>query len=159
MAAAGFGWITVEFSRERRAWLRVGGGLSLALAIALAGGLAAEPSIGLALSALATLGAAGVATWWSVRPVSAWALYIGADGTIWGRMDVAADEPTAPLSLRPQVVGTRLVTLAAGRQVVTVWRDALPKAQFRRLCARARWHVERSEHATAPIPAATEHGN
>ena len=44
MAAAGFGWTTLEFSRERRAWLRAAGATSLALATALASGLAAEAS-------------------------------------------------------------------------------------------------------------------
>jgi hypothetical protein len=159
MAAAGFGWITLEFSRERRAWLRAAGGLSLALATALAGGFAAEPSTGLALSALATLGAAGVSAWWAMRPVAAWALYIGADGSIWGRMVSPVLEPAAPVRLSPQMVGTRLLTLTAGRRVVAVWRDALPPAHFRRLCAHARWHVERVERAVGLAPAAVDDGN
>jgi hypothetical protein len=159
MTAAGFAWTTLGFSRERRAWLRAAGGVSLALATALASGLAAEPSIGLALAALAALGAAGGSMGWSMRPASPWALYIGVDGAIWGRMNPAAIEPAAPVRLSPQVVGARLVTLTAGRRVVAVWRDALPPAHFRRLCAHARWPVERADQAAVLGPAAPDDGN
>jgi hypothetical protein len=160
MAAAGFGWTTLDVSRERSGWLRAAGGVSFALAAALASGLASEPSIGLALGVLAALAAAGISLGWAVRPVQGWALCIDADGTIWTRMVAPAlDETGAPVRLSPQMVGTRLVVLAAGRRVVAVWRDALPPAHFRRLCAHARWHVERAEGAVGLSPAAPDDGN
>ncbi|MDZ7652329.1 MAG: hypothetical protein U5L03_07110 [Burkholderiaceae bacterium] len=159
MAAAGFGWTPLDVSHERRAWLRAAATVSFGLTAALASGLAAEPSVSLALAALAALSAAAVSTWWSVRPVTAWALYIGADGTIWGRVESAGIEVAAPARLHPQVVAARMVTLTTGRQVVAVWRDALPPAQFRRLCAHARWHVERAGRPAGLAAAAIDGGN
>jgi hypothetical protein len=71
-------------------------------------------------------------------------LTIGADGTITA-VTAATDKP---LVLRPTALTPLSVVLHGDGASLVVWRDSLPAEGFRRLCAVARWHVERGAAQT-----------
>lgn len=70
---------------------------------------------------------------------SAAELTIGTDGTITAVTAANGD----PLVLRPTALTPLSVVLRGGGTTLVVWRDSLPAEAFRRLCAAARWHVDR----------------
>lgn len=158
MAGAGFHWTLLRASDERRRWLRVAALLSSLLALALLAALWLEPDGVRALAAALAALAAAWAGAESGRPQPTYALHIDAGGAIWGRSGQAA-EAAPPLRLRACVVTSRLVTLAGDAVTVTVWRDALPATEFRRLCAHARWHLERGDGRQGPQAAAGPDGH
>lgn len=151
MAEAGFTWTALSASRERRAWLVAAAALCLLLTLFLALALWIEPSAGRALAS----GVAVAATLIAARAVASVPtpieLRIDADGLIW-RRPIVADDDALPAAdrLRPMAVGSRLCCLADARgRALAVWHDGLPVDCFRKLCAHARWHVERDRAGPA----------
>jgi hypothetical protein len=79
---------------------------------------------------------------WGQR--SAAELAVGADGTITAVTAAIGD----PVVLRPTALTPLSVVLRGGDITLVVWRDSLPAEGFRRLCAVARWHVDRGAAQT-----------
>lgn len=151
MSGAGLSWISLAPSRERRLWLFGASAVSAILALIFgAAALSAPAPARLAAGAVSAV-AALAALLAAVREPAAARLSIDADGAIWIRRGTAADEAPAE-RLLPRLPGDRVVTFAAGKGTVIVWRDSLPADVFRRLSAHARWHVERASRPAPPAP-------
>ena len=141
MSSAGMSWTSLNPSRERRAWLAFASAVSAGLALVLFGQATVGMSAGLAVGALVCGAAAAAAARSARQGEAAWTIAIDAEGGIWARR--GGDAPA--VRVRPRVIGDRLVTLALARETIVVWRDALSADRFRRLCAYARWQVERAD--------------
>ena len=155
MSGAGLSWSALLPSRERRMWLGLGAGASAILALCFLGKALAEPALALGLAALLCGAAAGAAALASRRPPLAVAVAIDAEGRVWMR----AEPDGEPGRAWPRLVADRLVTLDTAAGLQAVWHDSLAPAQFRRLCAHARWHVERGDPQRALPAGAASRGN
>jgi hypothetical protein len=165
MTVAGFSWTLLRSSRERRVWLSIAGLVCATLAVILAARALSGPVVSSAWplllgAAAAAIGSGSAARAVLVDPPSV-GLSVDSDGAIWGRigMPAAADESVPPIEFQPRIVSDRLVTLCSGGLWVAVWRDALPPEYFRRLCAHARWRVERMPRGSRPDHAAPDGTN
>lgn len=145
MAEAGFTWTALSPSRERRRWLVVAAVLCLLLTLVLALALWLAPSLGRAIVCVVAVAATLIAARAAASEPASVELRVDTDGRIW-RRPLVADDDALPAAdrLRPIAVGSRLCCLADPRgRALAVWHDGLPVDRFRKLCAHARWHVER----------------
>lgn len=127
-------------------------GLTLALAAALPAADGSSQRLLLAAFALLASGAAAALLRRGMRSSAtpSLALAIDADGRLLG-WRAAQETPTLlrAHSISPWV----LVLVPADRQAGSawaVWRDSLPPAAFRRLCALARWQLQRTPSGSDP---------
>lgn len=135
MSEASLSWVTLRTSAIAHRLRAVATLITLlsALLAALAAALAPTPTRALiVLAAIASLVAL-----WVRRPEQGPAaeLFIDPDAQIRCRRGLTA----APAEARPNFVGSWLIVLATGRQVLCVWPDQIGTAAFRRLSVACRW--------------------
>lgn len=139
MAGDGFGWIACTPSLERRRWLRVAaiGCGAVALALLAAAIHESSPLRGGGLT-LAIIGAV-VALRRSRAAEPPGELRLDAAGVFWWR-DVGQAQAER---LRANGLSRWLAEFDGPSGRHCIWRDSLPAAQWRILCACVRWHVDR----------------
>lgn len=153
MANAGLPWVQLTASAERRRWLQAAALLCVVLAAACGARALTAATVALLATAAAALGGAALA-WRSGRQARpAGALRVDAEGRFWLRPAGAGDEAAA--AVRPCFVAARFVALDGAAGALLVWRDSLPAVAFRRLCAHARWQLDRG--AAKATDAAADH--
>jgi hypothetical protein len=149
MSASGFSWIDLQPSRERAAWLWAAAALGALMAAILAAGLLAHRSAAMPLPLVIGMAAGGAVSVLAARaalaPAARASLSIDGDGILWARIGRGSTAGEASARMRPGLASDRLVTLVGPGTTLAIWRDALPPAHFRRLCAHVRWHVERAD--------------